>query len=229
MARVAKEEERAAKRNAILEAAHELVFSKGYEQMSVQDILTRLAISKGAFYHYFSSKQAVLDGLVDRAAGQAAQALEPIIQHPTLTAVEKLNQYMAASAQWKTAHKTFLVALLRVWYDDHNAIYRQKLQAMSLERGMPQLAAIIRQGQAEGVFVTNYPEQTGEMLVNLMVGIGEAWARIVLADPPLPDAELRLERLVAAYTEAMERLLGLPPGTLILMDPPSIQAWATAA
>ena len=65
MARVAKEEERAVKRNAILDAALQLVYTKGYEQMSIQDILTSLQISKGAFYHYFNSKQAVLDGLVD--------------------------------------------------------------------------------------------------------------------------------------------------------------------
>jgi AcrR family transcriptional regulator len=32
-----------------------LVFTKGFEQMSIQDILDELHISKGAFYHYFDS------------------------------------------------------------------------------------------------------------------------------------------------------------------------------
>ena len=229
MARVAKQEERAAKRNAILDAAQQLIYTKGYEQMSIQDILTTLQISKGAFYHYFSSKQAVLDGLVERTAEQAMQIILPVIQDPTLTAIDKLNHYTAASAQWKTSQKGFLVALLRIWYEDHNAIFRQKQQAVMLKQATPLVAAIIRQGVAEGVFVSTYPEQTGEILVNLLVGIGDAWARTILADPPLPDVVPRLECLVAAYTEAIERMLGVPAGKLTLMDKPSIQAWATTA
>jgi AcrR family transcriptional regulator len=229
MARVAKEEERTAKRNAILDAAQRLIYSKGYEQMSIQDILTALQISKGAFYHYFRSKQAVLDGMVARTAEQAMQIILPVVQDPTLTAIEKLNHYTAASAQWKTSQKSFLVALLRIWYEDHNAIFRQKQQAVMFKQAIPLVAAIIQQGVAEGVFVSDYPEQTGEILVNLLVGIGDAWARTILADPPLPDAVPRLERLVAAYTDAMERLLGAPAGTLTLMDQPSIRAWATTA
>jgi len=41
------------------------VYTTGFEQMSVQDILDELKISKGAFYHYFDSKLALLDGLVN--------------------------------------------------------------------------------------------------------------------------------------------------------------------
>ena len=47
------------KRNEILDSARRLVYSKGYEQMTIQDILGELQISKGAFYHYFDSKGAL--------------------------------------------------------------------------------------------------------------------------------------------------------------------------
>ena len=53
MPRVVKEEDYAARRNEILDVARQLVYTKGYEQMSIQDILDALKISKGAFYHYF--------------------------------------------------------------------------------------------------------------------------------------------------------------------------------
>lgn len=53
MARLVKEEEYNAKRNEILDIALSLVYSKGYEQMTIQDILDGLHISRGAFYHYF--------------------------------------------------------------------------------------------------------------------------------------------------------------------------------
>ena len=45
MARTVKPEEFAAKRNAILAAAQRLVFSKGYDQMSIKDVLDQARIA----------------------------------------------------------------------------------------------------------------------------------------------------------------------------------------
>ena len=60
MARSVNEKEYAFKRNQILDVTQRLVYTKGYEQMAIQDILDELLISKGAFYHYFDSKPALL-------------------------------------------------------------------------------------------------------------------------------------------------------------------------
>src|SRR5665647_2543286 len=68
MARVIKEH--AVRRGEILDVAQRLVYSKGYEQMTVQDILDGLQISKGAFYHYFGSKPALLEALIERMLGE---------------------------------------------------------------------------------------------------------------------------------------------------------------
>ena len=64
MPRIVKEH--AVRRNEILDLAQQLVYTKGYEQMTIQDILDGLQISKGAFYHYFDSKHAVLEAVVER-------------------------------------------------------------------------------------------------------------------------------------------------------------------
>ena len=64
MVRIVKEQGYAEKRGEILDAAQRLVFSKGYERLTIQDILQALDISKGALYHYFDSKQAVLEALI---------------------------------------------------------------------------------------------------------------------------------------------------------------------
>jgi len=91
MARVVKEQERAVKRKEILDVAQRLVYTKGYEQMSIQDILNELHISKGAFYHYFDSKQALLEALIERRQEEAAQLLFPILQDPQLTASKRFS------------------------------------------------------------------------------------------------------------------------------------------
>ena len=53
----------AIRRDAFLDVAERLIRIKGYEQMTVQDVLDELDASKGAFYHYFDSKEALLQAV----------------------------------------------------------------------------------------------------------------------------------------------------------------------
>ena len=71
MARTINEKEYAAKRNQILDVTQGLIYTKGYEQMAIRDILDELQISKGASYHYFDSKPALLEALTERIGQEA--------------------------------------------------------------------------------------------------------------------------------------------------------------
>src|SRR5689334_12596794 len=103
MARILKEDEHTAKRNEILDAALGLIYSKGYEKMTIQDILEKLQISKGAFYHYFDSKVDVLEAVVERmASDQVEPIFLAILQDPNIPAMEKLHRYFDISTRWKT-------------------------------------------------------------------------------------------------------------------------------
>jgi AcrR family transcriptional regulator len=227
MARIVKEEAYAVKRNEILDAAQKLVYTRGYEQMSIQDILDELSISKGAFYHYFDSKQALLDGLVDKMLEDVEQVLRPILEADSLPAIEKLRRYFETGSRWKVSRKSFMLDLMRIWYTDSNALVRQKQQAATMKRIAPMLAEIIRQGIAEGVFTTAYPDQIGSMVWGLAQGISDNVAELLLTEVPQPDALLRLEAVVGAYQDALERILGAPAGSLPLVDVEMIKEWVT--
>ncbi|MDF2532153.1 MAG: TetR family transcriptional regulator [Clostridia bacterium] len=54
------------RRNEILDTAEKLFHAKGYEKCTVNDILKEISIAKGTFYHYFRSKEEVLDAIVSR-------------------------------------------------------------------------------------------------------------------------------------------------------------------
>ena len=79
MGRIVKEH--AVRRTEILDAAQRLMNTKGYEQMTIQDILDDLSISKGAFYHYFDSKQTLLGAIIDRMIDVGEQILVPILEN----------------------------------------------------------------------------------------------------------------------------------------------------
>jgi AcrR family transcriptional regulator len=51
LARQVKPEEHSARRREILDAALQLMHNKGYERMTIDDVLTKLQMSKGALYH----------------------------------------------------------------------------------------------------------------------------------------------------------------------------------
>src|SRR5512135_943879 len=143
MARTVKEETYAVKRNEILDTAQRLVYTKGYEQMSIQDILNELKISKGAFYHYFDSKQALLEALIDRMRQEAEPIILPIINDPDLPALDKLHRFFDTSARWKTARKDYILSLTRVWYADDNAVVRQKEQANLIRWATPFIGGVV--------------------------------------------------------------------------------------
>jgi AcrR family transcriptional regulator len=228
MARILKEDEYAVKRKEILAVAQRLIYTKGYDQMSIQDILDELKISKGAFYHYFDSKQALLDGLMDQMMDDAEQVLAPIVQTGDMPAIEKLQRYFAAGARWKTDRKAMMLDLLRVWYTDSNALVRQKQETAAIQRIAPMLAEIVRQGVREGVFSTAFPDQIGSLIWGLAQGIQDSLAELLLADDPPPDELSRLESIIGAYSEAVERILGVPPGSLPLADVALLKEWLTA-
>ena len=228
MARSVNEKEYTLKRNQILDATQRLIYTKGYEQMAIQDILDELQISKGAFYHYFDSKAALLEALIERIGQEALQLLDPIVHDPHLPALEKLQRYFDTAVRWKTARKTFMLELLRVWYADHNAIARQKMLAMWSKHALPLVTEICLQGIREGVLNIPFPDQVGAVLLSLVQGIGDAFAELLLAREPRGDELQRAERLVAAYNDALERVLGAPAGSLHLMDAESLKEWFVA-
>jgi AcrR family transcriptional regulator len=225
MARIVKEEEYAARRNEILDAAYKLIFTKGYEQMTIQDILDDLRMSKGAFYHYFDSKPALLEALIDRLVEETEVIYAPIIQDVSLSALEKLERFFLTVGQWKSDNKSLILALTRVWYADNNAIVRQKQTMALVDKFAPLITGIVNEGIREGTFETSYPEYAGEIILSLILGMGESLARLILASEP---EENRLERLtgtVAAFEAGLERLLGAAPGTLHLVDYDLLKVW----
>ncbi|HEX2987181.1 MAG TPA: TetR/AcrR family transcriptional regulator [Chloroflexota bacterium] len=240
MARTVNEREFTRKRNEILEAAMRLVLAKGYERMTIQDILTDLRISSGAFYHYFGSKPALLEAFIEQIGEVAEQPLLPIINDPHLSAIEKLRGFFGVLSRLVITHSADVAELGPVWFTDENAIVRQKVDEATARQRVPMLAAIVRQGIQEGVFTTPYPDLAGEVVHSLLQGMQNAHAGLLrLAEQdgseayPLEDIvtshSAHIVTTCAAYMDAIERVLGAPPNSLHRVGAEEVAAWAVAA
>jgi AcrR family transcriptional regulator len=231
MARLLNEKEYALRRSEILDAAQRFIYIKGYEQMTIQDILDDLKISKGAFYHYFASKSNLLEALVDQTMQAARALLQPILDDSQLSALEKLQRYFDSASRWKLTQKDYMLAILRVWYTDDNAIVRQKLMASGTRWLTPMITAIIRQGAEEGVFHMAYAQGAAEVVISLMEAMGDALGLQLLAlqsegDPAVRGEHLgRIRSTIGAYTDAIERILGASAGSVHLIDVGMLEEW----
>lgn len=227
MARAVKEEEYAEKRNAILDVAQKLIYTRGFEQMTIQDILNELHISKGAFYHYFDSKTALVEGILERYGQSLEQLLQPIARDTRLSALEKLQRFYDTLNRRKLAEKDFLLTLAPSLYTDHNALFRQKLIAEGLKWHTSLLTEIIQQGVQEGVLTTPYPDEAGKMIAALIMDLGETIMKDALfigGHIDIPQLQ-RMERLIAAYSDAFEKIIGAPSGSLVFFDFATFKKW----
>src|SRR4029450_4796060 len=117
----------------------------GYEQMSIQDVLDDLDTSRGAFYHYFDSKAALLEAVVERMVDGALHAIAPVVTDPDLAALDKLTHPIEGTGQRKAGRTDLVLGILPVWQADDNAIVREKLRRGVQARLAPMLAAIVQQ------------------------------------------------------------------------------------
>lgn len=218
VARLVKPEEQAARRAEILDAALQLMHDKGYERMTIEDLLSTMHMSKGALYHYFRSKRALLDGVVEAMGDGAARELRVVVDDPALGAVDKLHAYFATSSAWKAENFTAVSTAMRLWRDENNALLRQKISQETMRNTTPMLEAIIRQGCDEGVFDTGYPHEAAVIITGMGLHLADAFIDALDADGSIgvDITGPHTQGLLDAYLQAFERILGAPAGSLAI-------------
>ena len=155
----------------------------------------------------------------------ALVALQPIVTDPNRSAVDKLNGLFAGMARWKAQRKELLLAVLRVWLSDDNAIVRDKFRRGAVANLTPVFTTIIRQGMAESSFTVTSADHAARVLVSLMLGANEHAGDLYVARQAGQMPFELIEGALAAYPEALERILGAPPGSLRMIDSKVLHEW----
>ena len=225
MARTVNEAVRTIRRDAFVEAAQALIQSRGYEQMSIQDVLDALEASRGAFYHYFDSKQALLEAVIERMVDAGLAAIGPVLADRELTAIQKLQGVFGGIGRWKTERKALVLALLQVWISDDNAVVREKFRHRLAGRMVPVLVAIVGQGIDEKTFNATSPAETAHVLVMLLLGLQDVATDLLIARQHNAVSFEAVVRNLASYNDSFERILGAPAGSIDLVDETILREW----
>jgi len=213
------------RRSELIACAQKFFYTKGYERTSISDIINEVGIAKGTFYHYFGSKEAILEAMVGELTTQGVKILQDIVADESLPAIPKWVQAFQVLGSWKTDHKAEVLAVLQVMQKNENIRLLHEIRMQALQTTAPEIAKIIAQGVEEGVFETAYVADTAEIVIAIMATFSDAMGDIIL-NPDNYDkpSELAQHKYNAIQT-SVERVLGAPPGSLPILDEPTLLAW----
>lgn len=183
------------RRQEILEAAQRLFQSKGFEETSMQDVMQDLGIAKGTIYHYFKSKDVLLEAVVEAIVDEDIQQKWELIKQTPGTALQRF-QVLLARGSLADQNKDILHHLHKVG----NTGMHIRLLAATLTKEAEIYAELIQQGCEEGIFQTDAPLECAEFIlsaVQLLTDVGvypwtqEQLLRRVIAFPALIEAQLK--------------------------------------
>ena len=201
MVRVVKKPEE--RKSEIIDVACQLFLSKGYDSTTMKDVMRHLGIAKGTIYHYFSSKEELLEAVIDSVAEGEMLRLTELLEKIEGTALERLEQLILSGSNHDAddEHKELMGHL----HQTSNAGMHIRLLAKVVTKQAPLYAELFRLGCKEGIFITDHPLECAEFLLS---GIQ------FLTDMGIyPWTEDQIERRWIAFPKLIESQLGAPAGS----------------
>ena len=190
----------------IVKAARFLFRTKEYDKTSMQDIIEHLGIAKGTVYYYFSSKEELLEAVVDDIIDESVEKMQKLIDESDGNALEKMRLLVSAGNMADDNDEV----LLQLHYGGNFEMHA-RLLVTAIQKQAPLYARIFQEGCEEGLFQTDTPLETAEFIltaVQLLTDVGI-----------YPWTEETLTRRVRAIPALIERQLKASPGSFQFLFP----------
>lgn len=148
----------------ILSTAYSFFIEKGYEKTSVQDIINELGISKGAIYHYFKSKEEILQSILFSEREKANTYLDKLIQEVDgYNSREKIKHILNRLLSDEKINTTNRFLLNQT--NNSKAIMQNIIQTVNIDS--IKFFELIQDGVEDGSLNTNFPKECSELLLLL--------------------------------------------------------------
>lgn len=186
------------RKNEILDTAQRLFYMKGYEKCTVNDILKEISIAKGTFYHYFKSKEEVLDAIVSRDTDIVIERANEVLKLDNIKPEEKLmHAFMAMQIANQMDNDT-----LNNLHKTENVLLHQKILNQIVTIMAPILVTIIEEGIEKKVWKCRYPLQYMQIFLV---------ASLTLTDEGVfeMDSDSQM-KVMAALISMLEKILEVP-------------------
>ncbi|MGL4662957.1 MAG: TetR/AcrR family transcriptional regulator [Culicoidibacterales bacterium] len=189
----------------ILHAAMAEFTASGYNKTSVNKLIEITGLSKGTFYHYFKSKEEVLDAIINTFTDQLAHFVQLNIEkYRDQNAIEVLTSVLIAlNIRNENQENQATDTMIHV---PENVLLHQKLAASLIQKLTPEIVRIIEQGVKEELFSVKLPHVMVEILLLTQYLFDENMFHWTLVE--------KKEKILGIII-ALERLLGAKEGSFI--------------
>jgi AcrR family transcriptional regulator len=219
------------RRAEMLDRALALFLQHGYDNISLNDLIAHAGISKGAFYHWFPSKDALIAALAERSARQALAAVDEALAECDGNALDRLNTLLQSGidANMKSSGPEQLAAMVSVLGPDNAHLYGR---IVSVEEALyrPLLTRLIAEGVEEGIFDTFDPEGVADMIYGLAARTNSKILDVLQAD----DESARDHAIDVLTTRfslhglTIDRILRLPDRSITTLTRADVEAMVAA-
>lgn len=153
------------RRREILDTAMELFAEKGFEGVSMRDIARSMGTAPGLVYHYFDSKQTLLDEAIDCYVEECTEGFVGLLRSTDLGFREKVDAlYDGMGDERLQRHSDF-------FHRQGNEGFHRQLSLRMCEHVQPHMAAALEWARrSEGLAVRD-PETLASFLLHGHIGI----------------------------------------------------------
>ena len=205
-----KPEELESRRREIIDAARVCFLRHGFHQTTTDQICREASITPGGLYHYFGSKEEIIEAVIEQNARDVVGRLMQLADRSThaASAFRDVAQFLSASLADPETHNATRLDL-EIWAE---AVKNDRLAEMSgrgWETRRRWVETLIKRGIADGVYDGEVVDPRGmaSLLITLFIGlrIGRAlW-------PGVFDIEGALRALYLMQTGQMVAEIPPPP------------------
>jgi AcrR family transcriptional regulator len=201
MARIVKKPD--IRREEIVKAAGELFQEKVYDKATMQELMKKLNIAKGTIYHYFSSKEDLLEAVVEGLIDEELKKKEKLLfdcRRGNLDALQTIRLLATADQMAKENEQ-----ILEILHQPGNIIMHARQLGRYLTKLAPIYAAVIAEGCEQGIVKTDHPLECAEFLlagIQFLTDVGF-----------YPWSNEEIARRMAAFPSLLEDLLSAPAGS----------------
>lgn len=209
--------EEISKKDKILNISREFFYTKGYGKTSIQNIIDKAEIAKGTFYHYFKSKEDLLNQFTSREVSGVYDLVYKTLDMD-LNALEKLEMMFKFASNWKSENVKLMRALVRILISDVNIMLRHSMLQNQIKQMAPVYQSIINQGVKEGVFHVRDIEYTSQFILSTSASFGENAYKILGVPIYTEEVLNEFRNLMKNFEDSLERILGLKESSIHIID-----------
>ena len=154
------------KKEFILDVAEKMFIEQGFDQTSIAQILDATQIAKGTLYYYFTSKEEIMDAIIERWIERSFEQVRIWVEQKQLPILERLMGALASLNMQKDGQE-----LLDHLHAPQNALLHEKTNQILLSKVPEVLYPLFQEGFQTGEMQTTYPYETIEMMLTYSLQI----------------------------------------------------------